>query len=508
MYDLQWDFNKGLAYEFMGNFDFDINLTKWLTFSSVNSYRYNTWERKEYLDPQSKDGAGTLGSLSDYNSRTYRIYSNQLLKFNKDFDKHSVNALLGYEWNSINTTTNLGVANGFGSGFEVANAAAVPRSVTGGRTERAVQSVFFNANYAYDYKYLLQFSVRRDGASNFGEDAKYGNFYSISGGWNIHREDFFNLEYVNQLKFRVSYGSVGTPPTEPYPQYFMYKVENYNQLSGGMIEQVKNDNLTWEKTFTTGLGLDMMLFNRLTITLDYYNKKTSNLLYKVPVPAVSGVKEIWQNVGVVKNKGFEATVSVDILRDMKDWDWSIDANIGINRNKVSELYGSESEIIMATGSGWVDNANKLLKPGYDMDTWYLTEWAGVNPENGQPQWYTTNDNGERVITDSYGEASKHKTICGRYSPDFFGGFSTNVRYKQIDLGAVFTYSVGGEIYNYTRIEYDSDGAYVDRNQMNLKKGWTRWEKPGDIATHPQAVYQNKSDSNKGGHPDIWKMVHI
>lgn len=190
--------------------------------------------------------------------------------------------------------------------------------------------------------------------------------------------------------------------------------------------------------------------------------------------------------------------SVEEILKGGDWSWSVAANLGLNRNKITELYGGKSEIITSNaGSSYAISMDKILTPGQDVDTWYGTEWAGVDPETGSPLWYTTNENGERVTTSNYSDASKHQTIIGKLSPDFYGGFSTDLSWKNIDLSAVFGYSVGGDIYNYDRSMYDSDGAYVNYNQMNLKEGWNRWEKPGDIATHPKAEYGNKSQSSKG-----------
>ena len=335
----------------------------------------------------------------------------------------------------------------------------------------------FNANYAYDNRYLLSFSFRRDGASNFGEDAKYGNFFSVSGGWNIHQEEFFKAkDWVQQLKLRASYGSVGNRPTELYSQYTLYAMSTgYNGDPGAVIAQKENKNLTWEKTYTAGVGIDAILFDRLTINLDYYNKKTTDLLYKVPLPGVTGITGIYRNVGSVKNNGFEVSLGVDILKG-GDWNWSVAANLGLNRNKITELYGGKSEIITANaGTSYYIYMDKILTPGQDVDTWYGTEWAGVDPQTGAPLWYTTNEKGERITTSDYSEASKHQTILGKLSPDFYGGFSTNLSWKNIDLSAVFGYSVGGEIYNYDRSMYDSDGAYVNYNQMNLRDDWNRWE---------------------------------
>ncbi|MCC8096594.1 MAG: SusC/RagA family protein, partial [Tannerellaceae bacterium] len=203
IYDLQWNFEKTLAYEVMANLDFDVKLTDWLTFASANSYRYINRTRKNYEDPRSRDGAGYNGNLDDKTEQSYRVYSNQLLRFNKLIDKHSISGVLAYEWNSYTFTKNESTVSGFGAGFTVADAAATPRMITGAQEEYAVQSFLANVNYAYDHKYLAQVSFRWDGASNFGVNARYGNFYSLSAGWNVHREDFFTLDFVNQLKLRA-----------------------------------------------------------------------------------------------------------------------------------------------------------------------------------------------------------------------------------------------------------------------------------------------------------------
>lgn len=493
LYNLQWNYSESTSYELMANFDFDIKLTPWLTFSSVNNYKYGNTSQKLYTDPRSLGGQADQGLLEDYKTDYYRVYTNQLLRFNKVFaDKHVVSAILAYEWNTYTGSVTDQIAAGFAPGFEVADVATTPKKTGGSKNEWKVQSVFMNANYAYDNKYLLQVSVRRDGASNFGADARYGNFFSVSGGWNINRESFFRAEWVDNLKLRASYGTVGSRPGALYPQYALYSVgSGYNGDPGAMISQVENRKLTWEKTYTTGVGVDATLFNRVNINMDYYYKKTTDLLYAVPVSAVTGVTSVYRNVGSVKNRGFEASASVDVIKT-PDWNWNISANIALNRNEVSELYGDKQEIIHSA-SNLAGPASKIFKPGYDMDTWYTQEWAGVDPETGSPLWYKTDDNGARVTTSNYAEADQ--VILSASTPDFYGGFSTYLSWKDLDLSATFGYSVGGEIYHYSRMDLDADGANVDRNQMKLHKGWSRWEKPGDRATHPKAVYGNTSNSN-------------
>lgn len=496
LYDLQWNYTEATAYEFMGNFDFDIKITDWLTFSSVNNYKYGNTAQKGYTDPRSSGGQADNGIIADTKDEYYRLYTNQLLRFNKTFGKHSVDALLAYEYNSYTGKKTEQKASGFPPGFNVADVATTPKATTGEQKEWAVQSYFLNANYAYDNRYLAQVSVRRDGASNFGEDARYGTFFSVSGGWNINREAFFQADWVNQLKLRASYGSVGSRPGVLYPQYALYSIgDGYNGVPGAMMSQIGNKDLTWEKTYTFGVGLDAMFFDRVSLTLDYYNKKTTDLLYNVPVSGVTGWSVNYKNIGEVNNKGFEATVGVDILKT-KDWSWNVSANIATNKNKVKKLYGDKPEIIIqAADSKIVGPADKILKPGYDIDSWYTTEWAGVDPENGDPLWYATDENGQRVTTNNYALAAKNPVVCGSSNPDFYGGFSTSLTWKDFDLSAMFSYSVGGKIYNYMRMEFDTDGTYTDRNQMKLKDDWSRWQQPGDIATHPKAVYGNTSSSN-------------
>ena len=162
----------------MGNFDFDIKFTDWLTFASVNSYKYNNILFKGYNDPRSKAGEADNGLLQDKTTTSYRVYSNQLLRFNKVFDKHSINAILAYEWNSYTREIKDQTAASFAPGFSVADVATTPKTIKGSQEEWAVQSYLFNANYAYDNRYLLSFSFRRDGAS-MGHRTK--RFFQWSG---------------------------------------------------------------------------------------------------------------------------------------------------------------------------------------------------------------------------------------------------------------------------------------------------------------------------------------
>lgn len=485
------------TYEFSGNFDFDIKITDWLTFTSVNNYRWTGYFQSTYTDPRTDSASGVQGRAEEEQTNNIQRYTNQYLTFNKMFGKHSVQALLAYEFMDTSAKVINAKGTGIVSGFEVLDATATPEEVGGNLTEWAKQSVFAKANYTYDNRYLAEVSLRRDGASNFGDDKKYGNFFSISAGWNINREKWFKADWVDVLKLRASYGSVGNIPYSKYPQYGLYSVSsNYNGIPAILISQVGNKDLTWEQTYTAGVGIDANFFNnRLRFVFDYYNKYTSNILYQVPVSGLTGITSRWQNVGEMRNSGIEITIGGDIIRT-KDWLWSLDLNMGYNKNKLEKLYGDDPNMMIIGGGGndtsIAGAAEKVLKVGYSTDRYYLREWAGVDPKNGAPLWYKNDGSGE--TTSNYSEAKQVMTEAT--SPKLFGGFNTSLTWKNIDLNASFGFSLGGKIYNYSRQEYDSDGAYTDRNQMKLIDGWSRWEKEGDIATHPAASYGNKSNSNK------------
>lgn len=485
------------TYEFSGNFDFDIKITDWLTFTSVNNYRWTGYFQSTYTDPRTDSASGVQGRVEEEQTNNIQRYTNQYLTFNKMFGKHSVQALLAYEFMDTSAKVINAKGTGIVSGFEVLDATATPEEVGGNLTEWAKQSVFAKANYTYDNRYLAEVSLRRDGASNFGDDKKYGNFFSISAGWNINREKWFKSDWVDVLKLRASYGSVGNIPYSKYPQYGLYSVSsNYNGIPAILISQVGNKDLTWEQTYTAGVGIDANFFNnRLRFVFDYYNKYTSNILYQVPISGLTGITSRWQNVGEMRNSGIEITIGGDIIRT-KDWLWSLDLNMGYNKNKLEKLYGDDPNMMIIGGGGndtsIAGAAEKVLKVGYSTDRYYLREWAGVDPKNGAPLWYKNDGSGE--TTSNYSEAKQVMTEAT--SPKLFGGFNTSLTWKNIDLNASFGFSLGGKIYNYSRQEYDSDGAYTDRNQMKLIDGWSRWEKEGDIATHPAASYGNKSNSNK------------
>lgn len=485
LYDLQWNHSNSQEFNLYSNFDIEFKITDHLKFISTNGYTLYRADSKSYTDPASNSGRAEDGQLSQSTSRRITRFTNQMLKYMNNWGKHNLTALAAYEYNDYVYDDFSATGSGIVPGTDILNNAANPKSVGGFKNEYALQSMLFNANYGYDDRYMTQFSIRRDGASNFGENNQYGTFYSASVGWNIHNEEFFKVDAIDELKLRASYGAVGNRPSSLYPQYDLYNLSNtYNGIPVTTPSQLGNADVGWEKSYQTNIGIDAFLFDRIGLTFDYYIKDTSDLLYFIAIPDVTGYSGYWENIGGVKNDGFELFVDADLIRS-QDFQWSFNFNIGINNNQITELYEGEPII----------KGNKRLNIGKDINTWFMRKWAGVDSQNGDPLWEIIDEEtGEVTTTNNWNDATQQEV--GTSSPDYYGGFGTSFAYKGINLSANFAYSKGNEIYNYSRELYDADGAYPTYNQQVLAEGWSRWQAPGDVATHPKPVYGGNKLSNK------------
>lgn len=487
LYNLQWNYSRGKQLGVTVSGGFDYKITDYLVFESNNNIGYRYHRTDSYEDPRAIGASEYDGSIGASNDFVTTRYANQMLRFNKAFKEvHNVSAFLGYEFSDYTYENNGAVGRGIPQGAEILGVAANAFDVSGRKEEWAIQAFYFNTNYTYADKYMAQFSYRLDGSSRFGKNNRYGSFFTVGGAWSIHNEEFMKeLEFVNSLKLRGSYGAIGnTPGGGNYGYLSVYSLDtHYNGVPAAFPKRLGNRNLTWEKCYETNIGIDARLFDRLGITLDYYHKNTSDLLYLVSLSALTGYSSQYQNVGAVVNEGFELTLSPEIIRT-KDFNWSVDVNLGYNKSKIKELYEGRRQPI----------GNYVLEEGAAIDTWYLYEWAGVDMHTGDPLWYREEEDGTKKLTSDINEASRQK--MGSANPKLTGGLMTHFSYKAFSLSAAFSFVSGNKIYHYAREFYDSDGAYNNYNSMKLKSGWSRWEKPGDIATHPRPVAGGNSLSNK------------
>lgn len=486
LYDQQWNYSSSNVYNASANLDFQYKIMPHLTFSSVNNFTLYRSLSKSYTDPRSISGESSGGSINDNTANRLTRLSTQMLKYTNKFGEHSVTALGGYEFNDYTYESFGATGNGIIPGGEILDVASEPGSISGFKNDYALQSFFLSTEYGFSNRYFAKASIRRDGASNFGLNNQYGNFFSVGGGWLVHNENFFNSSIVNELKLRASYGSVGNRPSSLYPYQGTYRVNTqYVGVPGAVLNQFSNPDLGWEKSYETNVALDTRLFNTVDLTLEYYNKNTSDLLYFVSLPDVTAFSGYWENIGGVRNRGFEAVVSADIIKN-NDFSWNVGFNIGVNKNEVTELFEADE----------LPQGSKVWKIGKDADTWYMRKWLGVNPEDGKPLWEVVDsETGEKSETSNYAEATR-QILDKKSSPDFIGGFNTSWSYKGLSLAANFDFSQGGYIYNSSRELFDSDGFYATFNQQRLADDWSRWQNPGDIATHPQAIEGGNNNSNK------------
>ena len=434
MYDLQWNWSRSKKLTVDGTINFNYQITDWLRFESNNYIRYISNRSESYTDKRSRSGQSDKGSLSNSNSLLTKQFTNQMIRFEKSFGKHKVNALGAYEYTRHFYESTSAEGRGIQPGREILDVTTGIKSIGGYKDAIATQSALFNANYDYDNRYMGQVSYRMDESSCFGKNNRMGHFFTVSGGWNIQNETFFESlrESVNQLKVRVSYGSLGNTPGAYYGHYPLYSSMMYNDEVAYFPSQMGNADLSWEKCYTTNIGIDARFFDRFGVTIDLYNKNTSDLLYYAPLPNISGYTGQYKNVGAINNKGLEISLNADVIRTSK-FQWTSDFNIGFNRNRVTELYGGKPEL----------KGLKRLEEGRDMDEWYLREWAGVDPANGSPLWYTTDENGKRTTTDSYNKADR--VYCGSAAPKFTGGWMNSFSYKGFTLTANFDFVYGREV---------------------------------------------------------------
>jgi hypothetical protein len=289
---------------------------------------------------------------------------------------------------------------------------------------------------------------------------------------------------LTNATIRASYGTTGNQEVGSgyYASANLYGYGyNYNSQPGMRLEQLSNPDLKWETTKKFNVGLDFTLFDRIDVTLDYYNHQTTDMVFAVPLSFTTQLSSIYQNVGKLENQGFEASINANIIKN-RNFGWSVAWNGSYNRNKVKKL--STDYPIEGTVS-----ITEVGKPIYQ---WYMKEYAGVDPETGDALWYTTDENGNNVTTNNYNKADKR--YLGSANPKFQGSFSTNFELYGFDLSLQFNYSTGAKIYG-NNLRYDAQtGASFYENYIQYVYE-NRWQQPGDITDVP-ALQTDQSSADK------------
>lgn len=347
------------------------------------------------------------------------------------------------------------------------------------------------ADYDYDSKYLFSASIRRDGSSNFGKDNQYGTFWSVSAGWNIANEDFFEFDPVDDLKLRASYGTTGNRNIGRYR--YLGTIQNEGGYPGGSTavpDNYGNPELQWEETTMMDIGIEFNMFGRrLRGVVDYYIKNTDNLLFNAPKAYESGIPgfNVASNLGEIENTGWELSLAGDIIRN-NDWTWMVGGNITFYDNKIKSLTG------IADSDGF-EAPNTFMQwwgVGEKINQFYLLEYAGLDDENGRPLYY--GGDGEKYYYSDLPTDQENRVKKGSVFPKFEGGINTTVAYRGLSLTADFAYKGGNHIYNQVYQNAMSDGADPSSNQAVDAANF--WREPGDAAKGANPNPQYHSEANQ------------
>ena len=405
------------------------------------------------------------------------VFSNYL-NYNLNLGSHNFEAIAGTELNKNKRKYSSVTGIKFPSDdFQTIDSAGEISAGSGNVSEFAFFSYFGRLNYDFDGKYLLKASIRRDGSSRFGSANRYGVFPAFSAGWVISKEDFLSSSNtISLLKLRASWGKTGNAEIGNFASRDLWGANSYKQLPGYSANQPENKDLTWEKSTQTDFGLDFGLFsNRISGEIDYYDKKTEGLLFYQNIPYTSGYSNIYRNIGDLSNKGFEFVLNTKNFKT-QDFSWESSFNLANNNNKVTSLPDNNADVVVG---------NVIRRVGERLDSFYLVEYAGVDPANGDALFYknTLNADGsrDRSTTNDYSEAQR--VIAGSSTPDWIAGFTNNIDYKNFDFSFTFQGEFGASIYNAGGIYQSANADWFDNqtvDQMN------RWQKPGDITMVPQA----------------------
>lgn len=432
------------------------------------------------------------GYLTTTHGRYLDVNTQQLLNWSHSFGRHSVSALLGHEYFRNSITSLWGSKNGYMS-FET-NAeldAMLNDATTGGyKTVYNVEGFLFRGQYDYDSKYFASLSFRRDGSSRFHPTHRWGNFWSAGGAWIITKEEWNMPKWVNMLKLKASVGQQGNDAIGNYYYTDNYTIDVANGEGVLSFNSKGNKDITWETNTNINTGLEFELFGRrLTGSVEYYYRKTSDMLMRFRTPQSIGYTGYYDNVGDMVNQGVEIDLTGEVIKT-KNLCWSLNANLTHNRNEVTYIPDENCVNVVDGKPGYTDGYH-YIGEGCPINTWYLKKYAGVN-ENGEPTYYRRNSTGEIVTTNDWQQATDF--LCDDPNPDFYGGFGTHLSVCGFDLSANFQFSIGGKALDYGYQEL-MGSPVTSATGNGIHKDWLKAWTPENTQTDIPRWQYNDAYSN-------------
>lgn len=449
-------------------------------------------------NPEIGDGAPAGRSTHDFETiASYNL--NQLLNYDKTFGNHTFGVLLGHE-NFQVTDNNLtgSRANQILDGnLELINFTNTT-NLSSRYNIRRVEGYFSRVNYDYNEKYFVSASIRRDGTSKFFEDSRWGTFYSVSGAWRLDQENFIkSIPSINLLKLRSSYGQTGNDgggntqdgtSISYYAWQPLYSLGWNNAAEAGILQNsLGNRNLEWESSNAFDVALEFGLFNsRISGTVEYFNRQSSNLIFDVPLPLSAGILTETRNIGTMYNKGIELELSGDLIRT-NDFTWTLGLNATSFKNRITKMPEENPEIIDGT---------KKLKEGSSIYDYWLREYKGVDAATGQALYRAENFVAANSLVTETGDTLTTSINNARYRyngssiPKLSGGVTTTLSWKGLSLSGIMVYQLGGKVYDSAYQGLMGSGGYGSAKHIDILD---RWQNPGDITNVPRMDAARTSD---------------
>jgi TonB-linked SusC/RagA family outer membrane protein len=457
----------------------EAQITRNLKFRTQYAIDYYQYESNTYYNPFVGDGAAYGGrSAKGREVTTTQTFTN-LLTYDHTWGIHHVNAVVGMEAYRYHDGLVSAEARGFTfPGVTELSYGSTPYTASSQAWDNRMASYFSRINYDITDKYHISVSGRRDGTSRFADSVRWGTFWSVGGAWSVSRENFMKgISVISDLKLRASYGTSGNQGTTAYFPYLSTYSSGANiaGYAGSIVNTIGNPNLKWEAQRTLDLGIDFGLFNnRLTGSFTYFQRESEQLIFQVPPPASAAVPGIFTNAGKFTNKGFEIDLtSVNIRK--RNFEWSTSINLSHIKNTIAEL-----PVPPFAGSGF-----SQIAVGQSVYNFYLKEYAGVDAADGKPQWYMDDaaNPGKRILTKTYSAATRY--YQGTSLPDWTGGMSNTVRFRNFDLSFLVSFSLGGKIYDadYAGLNYGITGTTPGYQwSTDILGRWQSTANPGDGKT--------------------------
>ena len=436
---------------------------------------YNAYPREDLVTPMGDVYNGSTGSAQEAFQRYYSFTYTNTAEYKFNIDDHNVTLLAGQE-SIITKSRNFGV---YSTGHTDMRQLLLTQGTTVGIgnlshsiSESVFNSYFFTGSYNYAEKYYVDLSFRRDGSSKFAPDSRWASFWSVGAMWNMKKENFLaDVDWLNELELSASYGTTGNSSISDYMFYGLIGSGSiYNGQGSLGISQPSNYDLTWETVASANVGVRFRLFDRVSVDVDAYHRKTTDLLMQIPYSYTTGYGSGYGNIGAMVNKGVDINLDVDILK-LRDFEWKLRANMNYNKNEITELFNGRDEYALP-------DYGMMYKVGHSIGELYYVRRAGVDPRDGQQIWYDKDGN----LTKVYNE-ERDAVLLGKdlYAP-LTGGFGTSLSWKGVTVSADFTWAAN-------KYMISNDNYFIENPNFGTQFNQTThmldmWTTPGQVTDVP------------------------